>query len=523
MMRDKYEEAEALCAQLKETIRTHYDETDLFWLNACMMHGMLLLSKGDYEGAEVTINANLDLFEKKFGEEHELVLGALGLKIAILFNKEQHEYRPDYSELEDLAEKHLILLKNKYGENHFQLIEAKDNLAAIYAMQEKYDEAVKLFREVHDLQLRHYEPEHHKVLSTMHNLAFALEGQQKTDQALALYKEVLDQQIKVFGEGHSRTFDTLESIGSLHIDQEDYEKGIAYYSRLLECSKNLYGMKNPETIGVLDAVAGSTLDLAWVTEEDNHFQEAEKLYKQLIEIQGEVLGLNDQGTLTNMNDLALILSELGKSEESLEMLQKTYKGLCDTLGEADSESLNTLINIGSTYMEMDRKEEAEEIFDNILKKSTQFQNLDQERQLYCLLYYSKALNDLKKFEEAEKFGDRALALIGTHYEEGSMELLDAMTNSATIKANLEKYTESIELFEKSLALSLANHGVDHYMTDYIQFNLGKAFMEQGDHLEAEKLLQKVFQYRKEKHGDDHTKTKEARDRLAKLNNLFEKN
>lgn len=70
---------------------------------------------------------------------------------------------------------------------------------------------------------------------------------------------------------------------------------------------------------------------------------AEETYQRVIMGQTETLGLDHPDTLLSMNNLANLLSDIGKLEEAEEMYVKSLAGQRRTIGDDHEETIGLLI------------------------------------------------------------------------------------------------------------------------------------------------------------------------------------
>jgi Tetratricopeptide repeat len=76
-----------------------------------------------------------------------------------------------------------------------------------------------------------------------------------------------------------------------------------------------------------------------VLKSQGKYDEAEAMHRRALELRQTVLGKEHPGTLTSMNNLALVLESQGKYYDASTLCQQAFSGFRKTLGEGHPTTL----------------------------------------------------------------------------------------------------------------------------------------------------------------------------------------
>ncbi|KAI0203080.1 P-loop containing nucleoside triphosphate hydrolase protein [Astrocystis sublimbata] len=105
---------------------------------------------------------------------------------------------------------------------------------------------------------------------------------------------------------------TIEDSGLLGAVAESYyilgkySQAERLYRQTLELRERVLGRENPDTLASMN-------NLAFVLNKQGRYEQAEEMYRQTLELKDRVLGRENPSTLTSMNNLAFVLDNQGKT------------------------------------------------------------------------------------------------------------------------------------------------------------------------------------------------------------------
>ncbi|XP_067623254.1 uncharacterized protein [Eurosta solidaginis] len=170
----------------KEILGSNHPET----LNTQFHMALVLNKQGKYEEA---LNINRAVFEKR-----KETLGT-------------------HDPATVIAKNNIAMVLANQGINHADTLRTLHNIAGVLCSQKKYNEALKAFQEVLDIQKKALQPNHPEALNTQYNIANVLFTQGKLISALKVYRESFDQRKAVFGPSHPSVLDILKKIELINL------------------------------------------------------------------------------------------------------------------------------------------------------------------------------------------------------------------------------------------------------------------------------------------------------------------
>lgn len=213
--------------------------------------------------------------------------------------------------------------------------------------------------------------------------------------------------------------------------------------------------------------------------EQANYDEAERAARRAFEIAQRELGATDPETLGVLNNLSLVLSDTGRGEEALGLLQEAYDERVRLLGAGHFLALRAANNLALQLDESSRTEAAEELLETSLRMARA--ELDPDQPEVALL--ASSLGRIRYFQgetvEAE-------ALIGDAYQRRLRRLgpshpgtLESATALALVFADLGRAREAEVLYRDSLEGNQFRFGADHRQTIVARSEFASFLRDQG--------------------------------------------
>ncbi|KAI6366812.1 hypothetical protein MCOR32_007316 [Pyricularia oryzae] len=136
----------------------------------------------------------------------------------------------------------------------------------------------------------------------------------KYEEAEKMLRETLALMEKVLGPENPSTFGGIDNLASVFNRQGKYEEGKykevkQMHRKILGLREKVLGPKNPATFANMD-------NLASVLYMQGKYEKAEQMHRKILSLREKVLGSKSLATFTSMNNLALLLDSQGKYEEA---------------------------------------------------------------------------------------------------------------------------------------------------------------------------------------------------------------
>jgi len=102
------------------------------------------------------------------------------------------------------------------------------------------------------------------------------------------------------------------------------------------------------------------------------YEEAEKMFWDILELRTRVLGEEHPTILDNMEQLAVVYDKMGRYSEAEQMFRDVLELRKEVLGKAHPNTLNTMEHVATIFNKMGRISEAEVLFWEVLKIKEKF-------------------------------------------------------------------------------------------------------------------------------------------------------
>lgn len=253
------------------------------------------------------------------------------------------------SEAEPLFERLTNACKIKLGPTHHKTLGSVNNLAFLNYSQGNIDKAESLFRNC--LQEVAYNP--HRLLA-MRNLGSMLALHQRYDEAEPIYRECLECASQLLGEDHPETKVATSNLALLYRKQNNVEKAVPLYERVLQQATTLQhdstkSSKNKDLLSRL----GPMGNLAALYSEIGRYEEAERLFLELLPQLSATLGKNHSNTLQALLDLGLVYYKQAKYGDAESLYLECMERISSTVDdESSSKEHPSSLQVQERWMDM---------------------------------------------------------------------------------------------------------------------------------------------------------------------------
>ena len=252
----------------------------------------------------------------------------------------------------------------------------------------------------------------------------------------------------------------LELLGSVYSDQGRWTEAENIQRQVVEVNEDAYGPEDERTLRSKCALANMFLH-----KKDS--KQAEELLVPLLEIAERQCGPTDSLTLTLMNDLAMTFNLEGRLAEAKTLTSQVLDTQKAVFGLEHPHTLTSMQNLASIYNREEDYEEAVKVHTSVLRIRERVLGIDHPET-------SISLNNL------------GWTLLASRNPVAAEDLLAEATERRAAK-----------------------FGPEHPDTVGSMHNLALAYWNQGRHLEGMKLMQKVFELSVKVMGEEHPHTRMA--------------
>jgi serine/threonine-protein kinase len=213
-----------------------------------------------------------------------------------------------YQDAESLMKEALPLLIAERGENHEDVLNARDGLAGLLIATGKLDEAQSMHEQLLEQRRRVLGTNHSAVAASLNNLAYVLRRKGEFNEAERYYREALNLNEQVLGENHPDTLMVITNLMSvLHYQGGRLEELERLAKQVIE--------RRSQSEGGDEWILGNELvrTLGQVLVAREKYSEAEAAIRRGMTILSKSLGSDHQMVATARAWLAIAL--LGQGEE----------------------------------------------------------------------------------------------------------------------------------------------------------------------------------------------------------------
>lgn len=152
-------------------------------------------------------------------------------------------------------------------------------------------------------------------------------------------------------------------------------------------------------------IAGN--DLAIIYDKLDQYDEAIRIFKDVLDRQERSIGVDDEETLKTMNNLGAALWSAGRSNEAIPILEETLEARRRVLGPDHAEVGSTITNIGVAYAGIGNLEMTRRYFEEALEFARRVEGDDAPSTVIALLNLGALLTNEGFKEAAQPFVDEA--------------------------------------------------------------------------------------------------------------------
>ncbi|CAG7853304.1 SubName: Full=Related to kinesin light chain {ECO:0000313/EMBL:CCA74635.1} [Serendipita indica DSM 11827] len=243
-------------------------------------------------------------------------------------------------------------------------------------------------------------------------------------------------------------------------------------------------------------------------------ERAERIQREVLDLQIKTIGPHHTDTISAMSDLAVTLSESGKLDEAEEIQREVLARRLDTLGKRHPDTIWAMSNLASTLSDRELLDEAETIEREVLALQLDVLGPRHPDTLSAMSNLGKTLSSIGRLDEAEKIQRDVLSLRLEVLGPRHPHTVSAMNNLANTLSDSGQFDEAVKLQREVLTLRLSLLGPRHLDTVWAMSNLGSILSECGRLDEAEKLERNVLALRLDILGSHHPDTITAMNNLA---------
>lgn len=316
--------------------------------------------------SSIGLNRKAEELYTEYGELSAELYGKLHPDYALYLNNYGNFLmtKGDLENAEKCFNEALKIQNDAFGENDPVNIHPLSNLASVQAERNNFKEAEKNIMKAFDITKSFYKPEqseYAQIVNTVATLYYFLANYEKAE---LYYKEALELKKKYYGENHTEYASALNNMGTLYLSKATSEKNsekainwansaVDFFKQSIEIDSAVFGMDNIEMTSGLNNL-GEAYRVMGET------KGSERALLKSIEIIEKNLSANNRLTAVSYNNLSMLYSFMKRYEDAEKMAEKALSIFDEAFGKNSSPSINTVQNLGAIYEATGRFMEAKE-------------------------------------------------------------------------------------------------------------------------------------------------------------------
>lgn len=349
-------------------------------------------------------------------------------------------------------------------------------------------------------------PDHPQLLENEHELAWSLHLQKHDKDAEFKLSELLERERRVFGPEHSETLKTLRSLALvLNSDKSGYKEAEDIIRTLVETQSRLTESESSDTRSAL-------LDLANILMEQGRFEESFEVHKKIIQINDTANAHSVEAYLA-WYKMADMLNIAKRHAEALSAYQYCLAGETKLLTLDNPSTLSTLMNVGITEYYQDTPgnlTRAEKIFRQVYEARSKVLGPDKPETLSALAWICDMERREERFPEAEidygQLAERRKLVLGPEHEDA----LSSLAWFGDMLLKNKKFAESQAVYHEVSEKRSSSLGLNHPDTlNALSWYIDALFQDEKFQ-EAERDLPNLIQRRSHTLGPEHDDTLSSR-------------
>jgi len=312
-------------------------------------------------------------------------------------------------------------------------------------------------------------------------------------------REILDKASKEIDRGLAKDPEAqaqmMSVMGNVYEGLGLYPRAHPLLERAAEIRSQVLGPKNLETLR-------SKNDLAIILRDEDRSQESEKLARETLEMERRLLGPEHPDTLRSMTTLAGAVSNQGRVAEAEKLGRQTLEIQRRVLGPDHPDTLTSMNGLAVDLYKEGRLAEAEKLYRETLQIRRRVLGPDHPDTLLSMANLGGILIGLKRYPEAAKVYGEALEIERRVLGPEHPSTVNSMGMLAHVLISDGRYAEAEKLERQALEIQRRVLGPEDPLALYMMHDLANAVFREGHYAEGEKLLRETIEIQRRVLGPD---------------------
>ena len=278
---------------------------------------------------------------------------------------------------------------------------------------------------------------------------------------------------------------------------------------VLALQLEVLGGQHPGTIWALN-------NLAMTLHDRGQLDEAEKMRREIFALQLEIHGGRHPNTITAMHNLAITLYSCGQLDEAEKMKREVLALQLEIHGGRHPDTITAMHNLAGALCTRGQLDEAEKIQREVLALQLEIHGGRHPDTVQTMANLAVTLSRRGQLDQTEKMEREVLALRREICGGRHPETIDAANNLSMTLYDRGQLYEAEKMQREVLAMRLETYGERHPETLRVSHYLSLTLFKRGQLEEAAKILQETMPQRVETFGEDHSCTVQSKHLLRQV-------
>ena len=307
----------------------------------------------------------------------------------------------------DLAEAQIMIASTmaheSLGSDHPLSLEVDSQLAQVLGTTSRFDEALEMFRSIHQRRLALLGPDDEMTVEALSNIG-------ATQNLLGQYQDsydtqqiVLEARIRTLGDNHADTMATRNNMATLLDDLNRADEALPLLQMVLDFQIETNGEDHPQTLATMNNLANANQAVG-------NYAEAETMFGRVLDIKDRILPEGHPSTLITLNNLASLLGVNGEPERAIEIFEEAAALSAEHHGDSSIYTLTIRNNLSTNLIRVERYEEAAAMLRLVSEGFLESSGPANPRTFAARTQLATVLNTLGDHEEALLIATESVAL-----------------------------------------------------------------------------------------------------------------
>jgi tetratricopeptide (TPR) repeat protein len=374
------------------------------------------------------------------------------------------------------------------------------------------NDAICLYEQVRDVQVRILGAKHRDTLATQSSLAEAYLMAGRPTEACALLVHVRDVLLKKHGPDDPQTVDAVDDLSAVYSTVGMGTEAVALAQQVLDALVKKHGVDHPVAIAARYNLARRYSGAGKMTKALAVLEEARNAIVPK-------LGTEHPTTLSILDSLARIYRAFGRTDESVSLAEQVRDSRVMTRGTYHPETISTLDNLGGAYLAAGKPDKALSMYQQAVAG---LEKLDYAHATASSIVWNLCdlLEQRQQFEQADLWRRKWLAAVKKRDGPGSVAYAWVLAKLGGDLILRKRYATAEPFLRECLAI-LEKKQPEALTTYFAQSSLGAVLLDQKQYTAAEPLLIRGYEGLKASQGQisplyARLRITDARQRIVQL-------